>query len=88
MSERLKLVVDNPDNTLVLKRDGTATTQDAVQFREEYNQQYQEALELLLLTHEWAPIREQAEQMEIEAPQIERSTNHLQRRTRGIRLLQ
>ena len=81
-------VVKDPDDTLVLKQDGTVTTQDSVTFKEEYNQQYQEALELLLLTDEWAQIRDTADQLEINNPELEHSTNRLQRRTTGIRLLQ
>lgn len=88
MQDRLMEVVKEPDDTLVLKQDGTVTTQDSVTFKEEYNQQYQEALELLLLTDEWASIRDTADQLEINNPELERSTNRLQRRTTGIRLLQ
>ena len=87
MSQRLMEVVNNPDNELVLQPNGESLTQDTILFRNEYNQQYRETLEMLMLTPEWAQIAAEIDNLELQDPDIEQSTNRLQRRTSGIKLL-
>ena len=87
MSDRLMQVVNEPDDEKVLLPNGETKRQDVILFTSEYNQQYRETLEMLLLTAEWAEINALIDSLEINNPDIEQSTNSLQRRTTGIKLL-